>query len=188
MLCAAIFSNEIKKRTAGRKNFMSDEEFFEKIYDEYANQVYLEIQKLLYSDESDDIFTCKNDTFLKAWEKITKLKKHENIGGWLVLTAQNIAHNFNKKYNVHRNHEVGSNIIEQLTGEGDFTEKIFGELEAEKILACLSSKERNLYDYKYVVGYNNEEIGEMLGITPNAVVKRNKKMIEKLKKIYESKK
>jgi len=167
---------------------MSDKEFFEEIYEKYHDRIYLEIWKILYSKITDDITSCLDDTFYKAWVNIKKLKKHENIAGWLIITAHNIAHNFNRKYNIRRNREVDSNIIDQLASDENFTEKIFGELEAEKILTRLSSKERNLYDYKYVSGYSNKAIGKILGITPSAVSDRIQKMLKRLKKIYESQK
>ena len=166
---------------------MSNGEIFEQIYTKHFTIVYEKIKEILYSKIIDDITSCTNDTFVKAWKKIDTLKNHENIIGWLISTAKNTAMDFNTKYSIRRNHEINSDIIESIPNEEDFTEEIFSEFEAEKTLSCLSPKERDLYDYIYVVGYNNAEIGKILGITPNAVVKRNIKLIKKLKIIYKAK-
>ena len=167
---------------------MSDKEFFNDIFEKYHNRIYLEIQKKLYSKIPEDINSCLDDTFCAAWENIKKLRKHENIAGWLIIAAQNTAHNFNRKYNIRQRHEINSNIIDYIPDKEDFTEKVLGEFTAEKILAGLRPEERKLYDYKYVMGYSHEKIGKMLRITPNAVALRNKKLIKKLQKIYETQK
>ena len=167
---------------------MSDKEFFDEIYEKYYKFIYREVRKLLYSEVNDDITSCTQETFIKAWEKIKILKKHKNVTGWLVITAKNIVMNFNKQYQLRESNEPDPNIIEYIPGEEDITEKVSGDLMAEKILAHLSLDERKLYDYKYVLGYNNEEIGEILGINSNAVASRNKRLVKKLKEIYESQK
>ena len=167
---------------------MSDKEFFDEIYEKYEKNIYKRIKNTLYFKIEEDIISCIDDTFYKAWVNIKKLRKHENIAGWLVITAKNIVMDFNKKYSIIRNHEADSNFMELIPHEEDFTEKISGEIEAEKILARLSKKDRNLYDFKYVTGYSNEEIGKILGITPSAVSDRIQKMLKRLKEIYKSKK
>jgi len=167
---------------------MSDGEFYTQIYDKYYKFIYREVRKLLYSEVNDDITSCAQETLLKVWEKIKILKKHKNIAGWLIITAKNIVMNFNKQYQLRESNESDLDIIEYTADENDFTEKISGDSAAEKILAHLSLDERKLYDYKYVARYSNEEIGDILGINPNAAASRNKRLLKKLKEIYESQK
>jgi len=143
---------------------------------------------MLYSGVDDDITSCVQETYIKAWNKIEFLKKHKNVAGWLVATAKNVAMDFNKNYLLRQKFIAASDGIENIYDEKDFVEKIAGELMAEKILSKLSLNERKLYELKYDVGLNNEDIGKILGISPNAVASRTKRLIEKLKEFYVSQK
>ena len=142
----------------------------------------MKIKNVLYSQVDDDISSCVQETYLIAWSKIEILKEHKNVAGWLVLTANNVARNFNRLYLTRQDFITYSNELENIIDENeeDFTEKIIGEISAEKILSRLSPDERKLYDLKHVIGLSNENIGKIFGITPNAVASRNKRLIQKL--------
>ena len=170
-----------------KKRFGRDK-FFKRIYKQYYINVLNRTKDILYSETSDDITSCVQDTFIKAWDNIELLKEHENVAGWLVVTAKNVAMDFNKKYLLRQNYIINNKILDEITDEEDFDEKIASESAAEKILSCLSQDERKLYDLKHVAELSNEEIGKILGITPNAVASRNKRLTEKLRKIYVSQK
>lgn len=161
-----------------------DDKFFTKIYTDYYNQVYAKIKRMLYSKVDDDIISCVQETYLKAWTKIKFLINHENVAKWLVTTAKNVAYDFNKEYL--RKQKITKNFdnLENISDDEDFTKKIVNESITESILCRLSSDERILYELGYVQNLSNDKIGEILGITANAVASRNKRLIQKLKKDF----
>ena len=151
------------------------------IYKDYYINVYRKIKNILYSEVDDDITSCVQETYIIAWSKIDELKNHKNAAGWLVLTAQNVARNFNRLYLIRQNIIADSKDMEGIAQEDDFTEHIAGELTAEMILSRLSPDERKLYELRYVINLSNEDIGKILGITPKAVSERKSRLLKKLK-------
>ena len=173
------------------KKDSDDDKFFDVIYTEYYDQVYIKIKRMLYSEVDDDITSCVQDTFKIAWIKRGLLKNHENIGGWLIVTASRVANNFNKNYKIRQNLMNDSIEMEDIADETDFADDIVETVKfeeylksnmAEKFINQLSEIERLLYELKHKQKLSNEEIGEISGISANAVASRNKRLIQKFKK------
>lgn len=166
----------------------ANEDFFNKIYTKYYINVYRKIKNTLYSEIDDDITSCVQETYIKVLANIETLKKHKNVAGWLVVTAKNVARDFNKQYLIRQNFIADYNGVEDVIDYEDFTDNIAGEIEAEKILKCLPLSERKLYEMKYVIGLSNEDIGKILRITANAVALRNKRLIQRVREFLVLKK
>lgn len=162
-----------------------NEAFFDEIYIKYNVLVYSNIKRILYSTVDDDITSCMQDTFIEAFKKIELLKNHQNIAGWLVITSKNVAKNFNKLYLVRNNYFADSKDMENIVNNEEFTDGVIGEIAADKVLSQLSSDERKLYELKYTIGLSNENIGKVLGITPNAVALRVGRLLKKLERFLE---
>ena len=172
---------------------MSDEKFFNAIYEKYYNQIYKIIKNKLYSKIDGDISSCSQDTFLKAWKNIEYLKKHENVLGWLIITVMGVTSNFNAKYRVRQKRTDDSLKMEDIADKTDFAQNIIETANfeeylksniVEKFLSQLSDSERLLYELKHIKKLSNEDIGGILKISANAVVSRNKRLIAKFKKNY----
>ena len=173
---------------------MSEKEYlFTTIYVKYYSPVYIKIKKRLYSKIEDDITSCVQETFIKAWRNMGDLRAHKNVGGWLIKCAEGVAGNFNKKYALRRKKSADISEIEKVEDGTDFAQDIVETAEFEKyieshaidkFLEQLSEDERALYGMKYMQKLSNEEIGKILGITANAVASRNKRLVQKFKKEY----
>lgn len=177
----------------GEKNKVANDEFFNTIYSQYYDFVYFTIKNILYSKVDDDITSCTQETFEKAWIKIDILKNHKNVAGWLVKTAKNVSYHFNEKYLTRQRLAGDSENMENIAKDEDFTQEIVEEALfeeytksniAEKFLSRLSEKERQFYDLKFVEKLSNEKIGKILGISAHAVVVRSRRLIEKFKKDF----
>jgi len=171
----------------------SNEIYYEELYSKYEDTVYSAIKGMLYSKMGDDISSCVQDTFLIAWKNMDKLRKHENVAGWLVVTAKNVARKFNKKYLEEQKRIDNSIEMDNIVQENDFTQEIADEMVyqeyldsgmVEKFMNDLTEDERKLYDLKRNQKLKNGEIAKILGITPNAVILRYKRLVEKFKKDY----
>jgi len=170
--------------------------YYEELYSKYEDTVYSTIKGMLYSKVGDDISSCVQDTFLIAWENIDKLRKHENVAGWLVVTAKNVARKFNKKYLEEQKWIDSSIEIKNIVQESDFTQEIEDEMVykqyidskiAERFATTLSEGERRFYDL-VVQKLSNEEIGKTLGIETHAALVRKSRMIKKFKKFLREQK
>jgi RNA polymerase sigma factor (sigma-70 family) len=180
-----VFNEKNKRR--------EDEDFFNKLYEEHYGLIYEKIKFRLYSGADDDITSCTQETFIKAWMHTEDLKKHENVTGWLVLTAKRTADNFNRLHAIHKRAVGDSTGLEDIPQQEDFTEEVVEEARfneflklntAENFINSLSESERQLYEMKFRQKLSNEKIGEILKITPNAVASRNKRLIQKFKKEF----
>jgi len=170
-----------------------DDTFFNKIYEDYYNQVYIKIKRMLYSKVDDDITSCVQDTFMQAWIKIEFLKNYEDVVGWLIVTAAHVANNFNRKYAVRQKVINDSTEMENIADETDYAQDILETIgfeeyiksnTFERFLTQMTENERLLYELKYKHKLSNETIGEILGISANAVASRNKRLIQKFKKDF----
>jgi len=128
---------------------------------------------------------------MKVWANIEMLKKHEKIAGWLVVAAKHTAGNFNKKHNIRKKVMLDDVEIDEIPDNTDFTQDIAETAKFEKFIKSdiagkfinqLSESERHFYELKYIQKLSNEEIGQILEITPNSVVVRGRRMIDKFKK------
>ena len=164
----------------GKDKERASEKFFNQIYSDHYDSIYFRVKNILYSKIADDISSCTQETFTRAWMNIESLQNHQNIAGWLVVTAKNIAQNFNSRYLTNIKNSNYSATDAETIAEENFTEKIDSELVAEKILSQLSASERKLYELKHVMGLSNEDIGKIFEISPNAVASRNKRLKDKL--------
>jgi RNA polymerase sigma factor (sigma-70 family) len=184
-----VFNEKNKRR--------EDEDFFNIIYEKYYINVYRKVKNILYSEIDDDITSCVQETFEKAWINAEFLKKHKNAAGWLVKTAENTAYNFNAKYLTRQKFSDDSADTESISLEEDFTQRIVEEAEfdeflksgiIEKFFNRLSERDRIFYDLKFRQKLSNEEIGEMLEISSHSVAVKGRRLIEKFKKEFLSEK
>jgi RNA polymerase sigma-70 factor, ECF subfamily len=65
---------------------------FGELYDRYSNRVYLYVRRILldHTELIDDVF---QNTFVKFYEQITAGTEIQNVAGYLLRTARNLAFN-----------------------------------------------------------------------------------------------
>jgi len=170
--------------------FQSNQKFFEKIYSEHFEVVYIKVKNNLRSNVEDDITSCVQETFIVALNKIEELRKHENISAFLLATAKNISDNFNTKY-ILRCNLIDSTIeIEKIPQDIDYEEEIIEEAQyvkylkdgvPERFINQLSKREQELYFLKYIEKRTNDDIAKILNISINAVASRTLRLKQKFK-------
>jgi RNA polymerase sigma factor (sigma-70 family) len=162
-------------------NEAENNEFFNKIYYEYNEFIYRKIKNILKSKIHDDIDSCVQDTFVTAWMSIEDLRKHDNIAGWFVQTAKNIAYNFNTKCSIREKASDNSADMENIAQKNDFAQNIAEKDALEKFIGKLSEDEQKLYKMKFIQDLSNDKIGKNLGISSHAAVMRINRLKEKFK-------
>ena len=88
------------KITLKSKDKLIIDEVYEEIYNEYYKLVYFVILQIIKNKEETEELV--NDTFLKAFNNITKFKEDTSLKSWIVQIAKNTAinqYNKNKKSN-----------------------------------------------------------------------------------------
>jgi len=182
-------------------------DFFNKIYEQHYNLIKRIVISQLIKNSEEDIYSCINDTFMAAYTDIKNdLENNPSLSGWLVKTASNFAHRYNRnnltitKYQTHLSDRITGGESEDDTPEKipetaiekDFTETIddddkFNRLMElgiiEKILSRLTPAEREFYELKYVRKLSDKEITDETGMENSLIRVKNFRLKKKLKKI-----
>ena len=74
----------------------NDQNAFTKLYEITYKSVYTTIS--LKADDTGDIESILQDTYIKAFKKLNTLKNPESFCGWIKVIALNTARNFNKSH------------------------------------------------------------------------------------------
>lgn len=129
---------------------------------------------------------CMSDLYLLMCEKIDKLKKHENPDGWLIVSAKNIALNAKRKHNTQLKHM----IVEERTyirAEDNVFENALYNIWLEdgaidKILARLTPRETEIYNYLYRKRLSCKQTAKITGLSESTVRNINANIKKKIHK------
>lgn len=156
-------------------------EYFEEIYERYANKVYRKCYSFVYSQEKAEDLT--HDIFLKLVVKIGSYKESSKFSTWLYSITYNYCMDqirVNKKKT-----EVALQDNYDLSDEDDDSELMdFHGTELNKSMKQLPSEERMLLQMKYQEDFSIKEIADTLKISESAVKMRLMRSKEKLKRLY----
>ena len=157
---------------------------FASVYKKNYRKVYNYVYRiLLHRQNAEDVVS---DAFYKAMLSFDSYDAGKaSISTWLCGIAHHCAVNFllSKAYR--------SGIsMETLIEEGNFPEESRNDWEEGtdkwtlwEILRRLSVKERELLNYRYMLGLSNKEIAEKLQIGEKAVSERYRRLLAKCRKI-----
>ena len=143
-----------------------DQSAFEVIVERYRNQLYgLALRKVSDVAAAQDI---AQDTFIIAYENMSRLKAHDRLKSWLMGIAANLIRDYYK-----RRKTAG------LSEEQDIPMLVTDPLESmeqrelhdllHKALAQLSERYRAVLIKRYLEGLDYPQIAEDLGLTIGAV-------------------
>lgn len=156
-------------------------EYFEEIYERYANKVYRKCYSFVYNQEKAEDLT--HDIFLKLIVKIGTYKESSKFSTWLYSITYNYCMDqirVGKKKT-----EVALTDNVDISDEDDDAELMdFHSSELIKSMKQLPSDERALLQMKYQEDFSIKEIAETLDISESAVKMRLLRSKEKLKKLY----
>jgi RNA polymerase sigma-70 factor (ECF subfamily) len=126
------------------------------------------------------------DTFVKAWRALERMEidpeSEPRRRAWLYR----IAHNSGLAHLRRRSRLRWVSLSALHRGSGDPAEKVEAAEPARAVLERLPADQRELLDLFLVEGLSAEEVGEILGISPEAARKRRQRATEAFRSMYSS--
>lgn len=156
---------------------MTDEKFVEMYHETYYVLYRYVSARIFDKNLIEDII---QETYQTAFEKEEILKGHDNITGWLILTAK---HKMQKMYSREtRQNSTRVGMDEYLFGEtASGGEDEISLLELETVLEKnLSEEERTLLYRYYMDGYTSQELMELYSISLSCLKMRLKRIRDKI--------
>jgi len=172
-----LYSRDVKENTETtlvRAALSGDADSFGRLCERY----YSALVAIGYSRLSDRSLAedAAQEAFFVAFRAISKLKKEENFGRWLAGICRNIAGDMAKEKAKHR--LVPNRHCDSLSKDNDDgTENV--EM-VRSVVADLPVKMRELIFLRYYNQMSYQQIGEMLGVSQEAVngrLRRTKRII-----------
>jgi RNA polymerase sigma factor (sigma-70 family) len=155
-------------------------EYFEEIYERYANKVYRKCYSFVYNQEKAEDLT--HDIFLKLIVKIGTYKETSKFSTWLYSITYNYCMDQIRTRKKKTEVPLPDQIDISDEDDGDFLD--FQSTELAKSLKEMPSEERAILQMKYQEDFSIKEIAETMKISESAVKMRLLRSKEKLKKIY----
>jgi len=144
-----------------------DRRAFERVYRTHVDRVFSVCVRMTADRTKAEELT--QDTFVRAWEKLTLFRGESSFSTWLHRLAVNVVLNARKAEGRRRQHlPVSTDDREEESGIEAPAPVVFapGEwMDIEQAIAGLPPGARRVFVLHDVEGYRHEEIGEMLGIT-----------------------
>ena len=155
-------------------------EYFEEIYERYANKVYRKCYSFVYNQEKAEDLT--HDIFLKLIVKIGTYKETSKFSTWLYSITYNYCMDQIRSRKKKTEVPLPDQIDISDEDDADFLD--FQSAELEKSLKQMPSEERAILQMKYQEDFSIKEIAETMKISESAVKMRLLRSKEKLKKFY----
>ena len=165
-----------------------DQHAFAELVEKYQKQVHALVwQKIGDFHIAQEI---TQDVFLSAFHKLSTLKHHNRLAGWLYVIADNKCKNWFRKKRL----EFQS--LEE-TDPGELEEVFYSEYMThqrevaanqkrrgivQKLLSTLQESDRTIVNLYYIAEMSCEDIGKFLGMSPNTVRSKLHRARNKLKK------
>ena len=130
------------------------------------------------------------DTFLKAYQRLSTLKKPQRFASWLYVIATNYCKMWLRKKSLSTQslEDINSTALERATYSGYViaeNEQTTAEAQREvvkKLLAKLQESERTVITLHYLGGMTYKEISEFLGVSVGTIKTRVYRARQRLKK------
>ncbi|MEI6042420.1 MAG: sigma-70 family RNA polymerase sigma factor [bacterium] len=164
----------------------------------YANSVYFFIYRLTGSKEgSEDI---SQETFIKAWQKISKFDANKNFKTWLFTIAKNTAIDKLRKKNavpfsvlniLDSHNDIETDFESNIMDTEDLPNEVFEKKEYFESLRIalekLSSSENLIISLHVTEELTFEEISEITNKPMNTIKSQYRRAISKLKELLTDK-
>ncbi|MBP5238839.1 MAG: RNA polymerase sigma factor [Clostridia bacterium] len=145
------------------------------LYEQLGRQIYALALTIL--NNRADAEDAMQDTFLKVARHAASFDEKGNARAWVMAIARNAALDIQAQRLRNVPVEESRAIVAEA---GDFT----AECELKDLLSSLPDLERQIVLLKAAEGFRYAEIGETLGLTAEAVRKKYKRALQKLKSEY----
>jgi RNA polymerase sigma-70 factor (ECF subfamily) len=135
-----------------------DRAAFGRLYHEYGRMVHGVLLARVPSQEVDDLV---QEVFLKAWDRLHRLRDTGAFGGWLAAIARNAATDFHRR--THPTVELSEDIV---ANDRDHEAEALVVL---RLVRALPEAYRETLVLRLVEGMTGPEIAERTGLTPGSV-------------------
>jgi RNA polymerase sigma-70 factor (ECF subfamily) len=156
---------------------------FDRVYELYSHKLFSFVFKILKNEtEADDIV---QEVFVKIWESRYKLEDYKLLNSYIFTIA------YNNSIDLIRKRINNSKYLEHLRNSSvvyptpnSISELEFSELntQAEKLIANLPERQKQVYLLHREEGLTYPEIAEKLGISKNTVENHMVKALKYLRK------
>lgn len=147
--------------------------FFEQFYAEYKNFMFYSARKYAHTQsECEDIVQDTVERLLRNIETIMEIDNCR-IRKYISLTVRAAFLDEEKKK--HRNcpFSFDDSVLEAMIKADliytDNTSDLYYRLDIEKIRRELPARDWIVLEGKYILGYSQEELGQMLGVAPDSI-------------------
>ena len=163
-----------------------DAEAFGKIYDELVKPIYRYIYYRVERQIAEDL---TEETFLKAWQNLSKYKagKHP-FSAWVFRIAHNLVCDYYRKNEP--SYEIDENLVDDKTHASPSTQLNLklNEVRLRKAINQLPENYQQVILLKYINEEDNAVIAKVIGKSEGAVRTLQFRALEKLRNILEEKK
>jgi len=143
---------------------------FDRVYELYSHKLFSFVFKILKNEaEADDIV---QEVFVKIWESRHKLEDYKLLNSYIFTIAYNNSIDLirkrinNTKYLEHLKKSAVINITPNVISQIEYNEL---NIQAEKLIANLPDRQKQVYLLHREEGLTYPEIAEKLGISKNTV-------------------
>jgi RNA polymerase sigma-70 factor (family 1) len=156
---------------------------FDRIYELYCHKLFSFVFKILKNEaEADDIV---QEVFVKIWESRDKLEDYKLLNSYIFTIAYNNSIDLirkrinNTKYLEHLKNSAIINVTPTIISQIEFNEL---NIQAEKLIANLPERQKQVYLLHREEGLTYPEIAEKLGISKNTVENHMVKALKYLRR------
>ncbi|MDR0823834.1 MAG: sigma-70 family RNA polymerase sigma factor [Prevotella sp.] len=154
------------------------------IYKTYAERLF--IQGMQFSSDKEFIRDCIHDVFVKIYKSRNRLKPVDNVKLYLFIALKNSIISALKKHNMY--FEELDEMLERHIVVSDSIEKEYIDKENKantqrlirKILALLTTRQREVIHYRFFEGLGIEEIGVLMNMNYQSVQNLIQRSLKKI--------
>ena len=165
-----------------------DDNAFAELVKKYQKQVHALVWRKIGDFHTAEELT--QDVFLKAYQRLAKLKKPQSFASWLYVIAANDCSTWLRKKRLWTQslEDTSSAQLEKATYSGyviEENERIAAEAQRDavkKLLAKLQESDRTVLTLFYFAEMTCKEISEFLGVSANTIKSRLSRARQHLKK------
>lgn len=155
------------------------------IVEQYSEQLYWQIRRIVYSHE--DANDLLQNTFIKAWTNIDYFRGDAKLSTWLYRIALNECLTFLNKQRAATTVSLDdpeADVLQKLESDPYFSgDKI--QITLQKALLTLPEKQRMVFNLKYYQEMKYEEMSEIFGTSVGALKASYYHAVRKIEKFFD---
>lgn len=157
---------------------LGNKEAFTQIIIEMENELY-KIARLRLKNE-DDIDDAIQETMIKAFKSIKKLKNEEYFKTWIIKILINNCNNIYRK----KKEILIEDYSKELKSETNKLEHVEKKLDFYSIIKILDYEEKIILVLYYMENFTTKEISKIIKLNSNTVKSKLLRAKNKLKEVY----